>query len=137
MTQLIINRSSAWANKLRDIKIYLDDVEITQIADGCSQTLNLPPGDYVVHAKIDWCSSKRVEVSLQENEQKEIVLSGFKCSNYLFLAFGIMILGMYLYDGPLVYGFNPFALGVLGAGLVFSYFLTLGRKQYLQLNPQT
>lgn len=137
MTQLIIHRSSAWANKLRDIKIFLDDVEITQIADGCSQTLNLPPGNYVVHAKIDWCSSKRVEVNLEEDEQKEIELSGFKFSNYIFIAFGLMTLGMFLYQGPLVYGFNPFILGVLSAALIFGYYLTLGRKHYLQLNPQT
>lgn len=137
MTQLIINRSSAWANKLRDIKIFLDDVEVTQIADGCSQTLNLPPGDYEIHAKIDWCSSKRIEVTLQEDEQKEIQLSGFKFSNYLYIAFALTVIGMYFYQGPYVYGYNPFTLGVVSLTLVFAYYLTLGRNQYLQLNPQS
>ena len=140
MTQLIINRSSAWANKLRDIKIFLDDVEVAQIADGCSQTLNLPPGDYEIHAKVDWCCSKQIAVSLKEGDQKEINLSGYKFSNHTHVLALLFVAGSILYDYlelPRTFGYNPLIITTLIVFAVNVYYITFGRKKYLRLNPST
>jgi hypothetical protein len=42
---------------LRLYKVLLDGVLIAQLADGGSLSVDIPPGDHTIQAKIDWCST--------------------------------------------------------------------------------
>jgi hypothetical protein len=76
MTKIIINRASEYSNKLRDIKILLNDKEIGKIKDGESKTFPIQPGKYQLIAKVDWCSSNEITLNINEGEVKRFSLNG-------------------------------------------------------------
>ncbi len=134
MAKLIITRSSEWINRARGIKITINENEIGQISNGQTRDVELPPGDYVLRAKIDWCSGS-FPFSVSENETKSVMLSSFGYSwNFMPIAAVILtivfVLQFLLKQDYAVY------LG-LSVFFIMVYYLTLGRNKYLAIKEQT
>lgn len=76
MAQISISRVSQYSNKLRKIKIVLNDQVVDHISDGETKVLNVRAGKHRLMAKIDWCQSNILELDLLEDESKDITLKG-------------------------------------------------------------
>jgi len=102
MTKLIITRTSEWNNKVRKFGLYLNDKKIGTIEDGEKKEFEIEPGVYKINGKIDWCKSQKVEFEINENESKEIEISGYKYGHIVMrISLAIMLiyfLVRYLFD---------------------------------------
>ena len=76
MTKIIINRVSEYSNKLRGIKILIDNKEIGKIKDGESKTISVEPGEHKLQAKLDWCYSNEITFNLNDGDIKRFNLNG-------------------------------------------------------------
>ena len=69
MPQIEITRSSEYANRLRDIKLFIDNQHVGSIANGKTEVFEVPEGSHTIQAKIDWGRSNIVTVELNGNEK--------------------------------------------------------------------
>jgi hypothetical protein len=76
MAEITINRISGYSNKLRKIKLVLDNQVIDEIKDGEIKTISVNPGKHLLIAKIDWCQSNEIELNIKEGENKKVSLKG-------------------------------------------------------------
>lgn len=76
MAQITISRIPGYSNKLRKIKLVLDNQVIDEINDGEIKTINVNPGKHILKAKIDWCQSNEIALNIKEGENKEVSLIG-------------------------------------------------------------
>jgi len=98
--KLIINRTDEYANRLRKINIFINNVKVYNIKNGEEKEIELDVGKHEVYAKIDWCKTKPFSVELKKDEEIELELGSnlnvlnpfktvyytfFKTSEYLFL----------------------------------------------------
>lgn len=130
-SQITIDRSSEYINRMRNYQILLDGKKIGTIANGETHTFDIPAGNHKLHFEIDWTSSPVETFELGEGECKSFTVSGFKNANWL------MPLGLILAV------FSPILSGVLGSNfflllgapifLVLTYHITFGRKRYLSV----
>ena len=66
---LLITRTSQYANKLRAYSILIDDTKAGKIKDGETVTHSLSPGSHTVQARIDWCRTKPVEITVEPGQE--------------------------------------------------------------------
>ena len=76
MAQITVNRISGYSNKLRKIKLVLDNQEIDEIKDGEIRTIKVTPGKHKLIAKIDWCQSNEIELNIKDEENRQVTLKG-------------------------------------------------------------
>lgn len=141
MTQLTINRSSEYVNKMRSIHIYIDGVKVGSVSDGKSQTFDITPGKHTVKAKIDWCGSQEKEIYCSEGDHTHMNLAGFaggkftSVKHFLLIIFLPLIFLFIHVENPVYQVFEYLAKAmylILGVGML--YLFTIGRNKYLQLN---
>jgi len=131
MATIKIKRSSEYTNKMRSIKILVDGKEIGTIADGETEEFTTSEGQHTIQAKIDWCGSPELLISLNPNDTKILEVSCLKYSKQLFGFISAVILLHFV----LSFAFNFYYTAVLlfPVFFVLVYFLTFGRKKYLTL----
>lgn len=83
MPQIEITRSSEYANRLRDIKIFIDNQHAGSISNGKTEVFEVPEGNHVIQAKIDWGRSNIVSVELKGDEKKAFRMTSFARHNPL------------------------------------------------------
>ena len=71
-----INRESQFADAVRAYQIYVDGEKKSEIRCGETQEFFVPPGNYRISLKIDWCGSPEIEFSVGAEENVE-----FDCGN--------------------------------------------------------
>lgn len=131
MSKITIARSSEYMNKMRDIAIYINGEKAGVIANGQIKEFEVPNGQNTVMAKIDWCSSREVPLFLSDKENVTLKLYSFgKAFYFIPISFAIVIAHFILH-----YFYH---IGILFPALalvlvVFTYYLTFGRKDYLKL----
>ena len=134
MTKLIITRSSEWNNRARNYGIYLDNNKIGTIANG--ETKEFDSGNHNINGKIDWCTSPKIEFSIQENESKEIEMGGFKYGNIIMpIGLGIMLIILLI---TFLFKIESNIL-ILFSGIGFLYplyYMTLGKNRYLTIREK-
>ncbi len=81
MSTIQIHRSSEWVNRLRAIKIFLDDKEIGEIGHAESKSFEIPAGTHTLQAKIDWCKSNLYPFMIEEDWKMEFDLCSFAKNN--------------------------------------------------------
>ena len=114
--------------------ITINDKEIGKISNGQTREVELPPGDYVLRAKIDWCGGS-FPFSVSENETKSVMLSSFGYSwNFMPIAVAVIVVVFVLQ-----FFFKLDYAGYLGLPVFFImvYYFTLGRNSYLAIKDQT
>jgi hypothetical protein len=134
MAKIIIARKSEWNNKLREIGLYIDGAKVGTIRDGQTKEFEVEGGEHEVYAKIDWCGSQKVHIKTAEADRHTLSLGGFKYGSHMIP----IILGLSVLYFLLVYYFKlPFLQVFWLPILIFlypTYYLTLGRNQYLTLS---
>ena len=63
-----VKRSSQYANRMRAIEIFVDDKSVGKLANGESKVFEVMPGEHRVYAKIDWCKTPEISVSVDAGE---------------------------------------------------------------------
>lgn len=83
MPQIEIIRSSEYANRLREIKILIDNQQVGSIANGKTTIFEVAEGNHAIQAKIDWGRSNIINITLGENEKKSFQMTSFAKHNPL------------------------------------------------------
>ena len=135
MPKLYFHRTSEYANNARNISIYLDGKKALTIPNGGSKDLELTSGKHEVYAKIDWCYSPVMNLDLKEDDKQKLEVSSFKMAKWMIplALFCVLIYfaGSYFFDVNL----SVIFLVVVPIFLYQVYYLTLGRRKYLQITP--
>jgi len=85
MTTLRLTRSNEYANRRRSIKILIDGKEAGKVDNGETKNFEVESGSHTVQAKIDWCSSRKVNFDISDNETRLFALNSFANGNILAL----------------------------------------------------
>ncbi len=133
MAKIIVQRDTEWANKGRTISIYMDGKKLGKIEDRQVIAFEIPDGEHELMMKMDWCASNKLNLNLKKEDIEYLKVEGFVFSKYFFpLAMIILLIYVGVYFTT---GVNSVWLATL---IMFSFgyllfFLTIGRKHYLQL----
>ena len=129
--KIVISRKQELNNRLRQIAIYIDDQKIGTIGNGDVKTFDVPEGAHSIKAKINWCGSRELKFGVAGEEKKYFSLSGFKYSNFIGpLAIVLLLLHLMLRR---IFHLDYVIWPLLPLFLVFFYYLTIGRNDYLRL----
>ena len=131
MATILVKRTSEYNNRLRDYQLFLDGKKIGTIANGQTESFEITSGQHTIVAKIDWCSSPELSLTLNETEQKLLTVGGFKNGNWIMPVAGGIIGFHFLLT--IVFGFEYGIFLVIPAFLLLIYYLIVGRKKYLTL----
>lgn len=74
--QLRIHRGGGFADRARAYKVLVDDKLAAEVQPNETTIIPVCPGDHVVQLKIDWCSSKKLEVRVSKERPTEISCRG-------------------------------------------------------------
>jgi hypothetical protein len=134
MAQFRIKRNSEYNNYGRNIRLYLDGEKIGKIKNGEEIIFDQKPGKHLLQAKIDWCSSNKMNIDLTENNVTTIELSGFKYGSLLIPVLGLLLLIFFIPDMfDVNYNLNYILFLAIPLALYFLYYLTIGMNNYLRL----
>ena len=133
MSKLIIRRNSEWNNEGRIFWIYIDGEKVEKIADGQTRVFDLEPGKYEVYAKVDWCSSEKMDIEVLENQNTAIGLSGFKYGNIVLASIFGTVLIYLLISLFLKMDFNFLLIFAVIAFLYPVYYITFGKNKYISI----
>ena len=129
MATIILTRTSAFADRLNDYELFLDGENIGTIANGEIKNIETTSGQHSILAKLHWCSSPEFSFLLRETGKAKLIVGGFKNGNrILLIAFGTTVLHFilqYLFD------FNYTKYLIIPACVLWVYYSTIGRKNYL------
>ena len=131
MATIRIKRTSEYNNKMRTYKIYIDGQNVGTISNGETKEFQTTEGQHSMFAKIDWCSSPEILISLSNDQIKDLKVGGFKNGSWIMpVTGGIIALHLIL---RIMFHINYVIFLVIPAFLLLVYYLTLGRKKYLTL----
>ena len=83
MATLKIIRQSEYANRFRNIEIFLDNKELCRISNAETQAFKIAEGVHTLHAKIDWCTSNKISFSVSQNQSIAFQITSFAKHNPL------------------------------------------------------
>ncbi len=73
-----VKRSTSYPDRIRAYRILVDGQEMVRLNDGQSVELPVISGRHTIVAKIDWCSSPTLNVTIRDGETVN-----FECGNNL------------------------------------------------------
>lgn len=133
MSKIIVQRDTEWANKARPVSIIMDGQRLGRIEDRQTIAFEIPEGEHEFSMKMDWCTSNKIQLNLEKEDMVHLRVEGFVFSKYFFPVAMIILLiyiGVYLTTGVNSVWLASLVMFSLGYLL---FFLTIGRKYYLQL----
>ncbi len=133
MAKIILSRKKEWANRARKFNVFIDGEKKDTISNGEIKEIELTPGNHKILMKVDWCSSPELEVDVKEERAKTIEVCGFKANRWL-MPLMYIILGVYFISAFILKkDFKEIIYLVFPVALVYIYYLTLGRKKYIEI----
>jgi len=137
--KIIISRKSEWLNRMRPYKVMVDETEAGIVKNDSSEEFIVADGVHQVYLKCGFYRSETITLNVSEqNKTYLLVKSSMKYfwPLYILLIAGILINLFFReskVNGP---AWLPVVQSVLVAPclLYFLYYLTLGRKKYLELS---
>jgi hypothetical protein len=144
---LIISRTNQIANKVRKIHLYVDGKKVYSISNDETANLELAEGTHSIYAKLDWCETAPMNVTIKAGEKKKLELGAVVNNWAMFdsmtisgLSFAGILLGKY-WENDAMFWMSVVSLPLLMAIKYFTsaekplfYYLTAGRKEYLYLH---
>lgn len=109
----------------------IDGKKIGTIANGESQTIDVPAGSHTLHFKIDWTRSPVETFEVAAGECRTFEVSGFKNAKWL-LPLGVIISILAPVLAKLTEINDLIFLGV-PIFLILMFYITFGRKKYLNI----
>lgn len=76
MAKLVVKRAKDFSNAARKFTLLLDGKEIGAIAHGGSDMYEVPAGQHVLRAKINWMTSRDFQFDISEGETRYLKISG-------------------------------------------------------------
>lgn len=131
MAQLTIVRKKEFINYFRNYRIVIDGKKAGSVGNGQTKVFDIPDGHHTIQAGIDWCASQTKDVKVDADDNVTLYVGGFTHNQHLFTKFVVVL----IVDLILRYliQFEYTRMVFLPFGLVIFYYMTFGRKQYLQL----
>jgi hypothetical protein len=134
MARIIISRKKEWTNRARKFGVFIDGEKKDTISNGEIKDIEVTPGKHKLIFKVDWCSSPELEFEAKEEKSKTVEVSGFKANKWL-LILSYIILGVYFFSVFILQkDMKAIMYFIIPIFLVYLYYLTLGRKKYLEIN---
>jgi len=131
MSSIVIRRKEEFANRTRNIDVYIDGARAGSIANGETVKFQLKPGTHKVEAKIDWCGSRELALDVSENETKDLELSGFKSAIWFInIALLFLVVNLILHMNNIMPYLVAFSMVPC---IILMYYVTIGRREYLTL----
>ncbi|MDP3521359.1 MAG: hypothetical protein Q8S02_12135 [Hydrogenophaga sp.] len=78
MATLSVRRDIGYADKLRKYRIFVNDSEIGQLAEGAVLHQDVGEGPHTVEARIDWCSSRPLKLDALTSGHVVVVRSSLR-----------------------------------------------------------
>ncbi len=99
MPKITLRSTKGWNNRNRNFGVYVDGQKIGMIQSGHSKEFEIEPGEHQLKAKSGLFRTKKISMSLDKDENKNIELTGFKF--WKWLASFILLTGvLFLILGP-------------------------------------
>ncbi len=138
MPQLVINRSSDFLNKYKEVKILIDGTSVGIVADGETKVFDIQAGEHTIKAKMDWRGSKEQLFSVQKDGKVIYKLAGFKGRKVIVVLSAIALLSTFILPRESeAYIRTIIMLATLCSVVLFMlYILTVGRNSYLTLEQE-
>ncbi|WP_165750091.1 hypothetical protein [Cellulophaga sp. Z1A5H] len=137
MPKLIVERTSEWNNKARQIDFYIDGVQKGILDNGKTLTFDLEPGTHEIVAKINNRRSEKIQINFTKDETKTFKLAGFKYGSLVMpLIIGSVLIFLVCKAFLNIELKFLLALSLL-AFLYPVYYMTLGKNNYLSLSDVT
>jgi hypothetical protein len=67
-TQITVQRTTSYVDRLRAYKIKIDDVVVGKVKARDSVTMPIIPGRHLIVLRIDWCGSETIDFEVQPGE---------------------------------------------------------------------
>ena len=89
---VVLSRVSQWVNKLRDVDVYLDGLQVASLGDGQTVQLDIDPGPHRIQVRIDSSRSTEQTLHLRAGETVRFtcgsLIAGWKIliAPYIYLA---------------------------------------------------
>lgn len=135
MGQLKIKRINEWANKRFTFRIIVEGKEEFEIANGQERIIMID-SPVTLQAKLMWCGSKKINISMDKDSESEVRISSNKQANIRFpiaalSIFTICILVNLIYPEN---GARDFITGLLAGVMVpLLGFLTIWRNKFIDI----
>lgn len=68
MSQIQLKRGKAWQDMLREYRVLVDGKHVASIGEKSEVTVPITPGKHVVQLSVDWCTSPKVEVTVEQGQ---------------------------------------------------------------------
>jgi hypothetical protein len=134
MATIKIQRTSEWNARFRDFLIFIDGKHVGTIANGESKEFTTTPGIHTITAKIDWCSSPDITINTEDNQIKNLKVSGFKHGNWMMPAVMVMVVLVIILKLTIDFKYLEYwIILVIPVFLILLYYFTIGRKRFLRL----
>jgi len=134
MARIIISRKKEWSNRARKFGVYIDGEKKDTISNGEIKDIEVPAGKHKLIFKVDWCSIPELEIDVKEVKSKTVEVSSFKANSWLLIGMYIILAVYFISEFFLQQRFKGIMYLVFPILLVYIYYLTLGRKKYLEIN---
>ncbi|WP_216827428.1 hypothetical protein [Alkalihalobacterium elongatum] len=82
-----LKRTSQYVNSLRKFQVYIDDVYVKDIKNGEEVDLVVEAGHHEIWIKIDWVTSKKLELDLEVGEEVRLLCGSPVKGAKLFIPF--------------------------------------------------
>ncbi len=77
-SEIIVRRGGGWVDGARAYKIVIDGMIAGKVSKNGTLRLKVPAGEHEVIARVDWCGSPPVQLSLKPGEVAELgVVNGY------------------------------------------------------------
>jgi hypothetical protein len=137
-TRIVISRKKEWANRVQQVKVFIDNAEKATIANGGSEEYMVEPGMHTVQCSISWFKSLKLTAQVKDGETKFLVVrSGMKyyTVGYISLLVALvpgLLMRLAGIPQPSFFSWLQPAL-ILPFLLYIVYYFSFGRKKYLLL----
>ena len=136
MPKLKLTRPKQLSDRFREITVYLDGEKLGTFLNGETKEYDIPSGQHIVSAKIDWfwCGSRDWNITINETDKKTITISPYKYADQL-TALCIFLTVLHIIIDNQLKPKLDFIVGILAIPifLIILYYLTFGRKDYVTL----
>lgn len=131
MATIKITRPDEYRSRWRNYKILIDGQNAGALATDETKQFPISPGTHTITARIDWCGSPDLTLSISGDETKNLEVSGFTYSKWSgWVNFGIILL-YFIVKFTLHVDYVTYLIAP--AALFWVYFLTIGRNKFLRL----
>jgi hypothetical protein len=85
-SSILVERSSQWVNRMRDINIYIDGKYAGSVSNGKTAEFPVSSGTHNIYAKVDWCATRSQEITIPPGQSLYLELGSPLTGGKIFLA---------------------------------------------------